>query len=259
MEAEMKQHTLVTEQFGNTANAYATSAVHAQGEDLKKLRELAARHAHPRILDLGCGAGHASFAVAPVAAAVTAYDLSEQMLAVVEQGAQERGLSNITTTPGAAEQLPFPDGSFDVIVTRFSAHHWLDVPAALKEVHRVLAKSGCVLIIDIVSSESPLHDTMLQAVEVLRDASHVRDYRISEWIEMLSNTGFMSTCLNQWQLVMVFQDWVKRMRTPLEKVTAIQRLFDSAPQEVRQYFELQTDYSFAIDAAIFEARKNISA
>jgi ubiquinone/menaquinone biosynthesis C-methylase UbiE len=251
----MKQQSLVTEQFGNTANAYATSAVHSQGEDLKSLRRIAEGLVKPRILDLGCGAGHASFAVAPAAASVTAYDLSEQMLAVVAQGAKERTLDNVQTNKGAAEKLPFPDGAFDLVISRFSVHHWLDVPGALSEVHRVLTEKGRAVFVDVVSPESPLNDTTLQAVELLRDASHVRDYRVSEWGTMLAAAHFTHACTSNWRLIMVFDDWVARMRTPADRVKAIKSLFDSAPEEARRHFEVQSDYSFSIDVALFEARK----
>jgi SAM-dependent methyltransferase len=255
----MKQQSLVTEQFGNTANAYATSMVHSQGEDLKKLQKIAEGFANPRILDLGCGAGHASFAVAPAAASVTAYDLSEQMLAVVAQGAKDRKLDNVQTKAGAAEKLPFPDGAFDLVISRFSVHHWLDVPGAFREINRVLTENGRAVFVDIVSPETPLNDTTLQSVELLRDASHVRDYRVSEWGAMLAAAKFTHTCTGSWRLVMVFGDWVARMRTPPDRVKAIQSLFDSAPEEARRYFEVQPDYSFSIDAAMFEARKKASS
>ena len=144
----MKQQAVVVQQFGSTASAYLTSAVHAQGADLDTLRTMTQRLSHPTVLDLGCGAGHASFAIAPHAQSVTAFDLSAQMLDVVAQAARERGLHNLETRHGNAARLPFADASFDLVVTRFSAHHWLDVPAALREVARVLRPQGSFIVID---------------------------------------------------------------------------------------------------------------
>lgn len=129
----------VDRQFGEQANAYLTSAVHAQGKDLQRLAQLLEPHAGARLLDLGCGAGHASFTAAARVAQVVAYDLSAQMLAVVEQTAAEKGLSNIQLQQGVAESLPFEDASFDLVISRYSAHHWHDVGQALREVKRVLA------------------------------------------------------------------------------------------------------------------------
>jgi ubiquinone/menaquinone biosynthesis C-methylase UbiE len=251
----MQQQAVVAQQFGNTASAYLTSSVHAQGADLSMLREMAAAlPKRPVVLDLGCGAGHAGFAVAPVAESVTAYDLSPQMLAVVAGAARERGLDNLVTRQGDVAELPFADASFCMVVTRFSAHHWLDVPAALREIKRVLKPRGVVVIIDITAPETPLHDTTLQAVELLRDGSHVRDYRPSEWLRMLDDAGLKAERVNDWKLQMKFDEWTARMRTPAERVTAIRSLLHSAPQETRDYFAMQPDDSFTIDSTLFRAK-----
>ncbi|SDG66654.1 MULTISPECIES: class I SAM-dependent methyltransferase [unclassified Duganella] len=249
----MQQPALVAQQFGNTASAYLTSTVHAQGADLAQLRDIAASlPKRPVVLDLGCGAGHASFAVAPVAESVTAYDLSPQMLEVVADAAHERGHHNLGTQQGNVAALPFIDSSFCMVVTRFSAHHWLDVPAALREVRRVLKPNGAFVVIDITAPEVPLHDTTLQAVELLRDGSHVRDYRPSEWTQMLADAGFASEPGHSWKLQMKFDEWTARMRTPADRVTAIRSLLRNAPEETRHYFAVEADDSFTIDATMFK-------
>jgi ubiquinone/menaquinone biosynthesis C-methylase UbiE len=251
----MKQQAVVAQQFGVTANAYLSSTVHATGADLSALQDLAGRRSAPKVLDLGCGAGHVSFALAPHAESVIAYDISEPMLAVVAAAATEKNLANIRTQRGCAERLPFADASFDIVVTRFSAHHWQDVPAALKEIHRVLRAGGVFAVVDVVAPEAALYDTTLQAIELLRDASHVRNYRVSEWSDMFDAAGFCHTCHSEWKLKMQFNEWIARMRTPPERVQAIRSLFDSAPDEASTYFSVQDDYSFYIDAAFFEAAK----
>ena len=236
----MKQQAVVAQQFGNTASAYLTSSVHAQGADLSALRGFAA-----------------ALGKAPVAESVTAFDLSAQMLDVVASAARERGLANIATRQGNVSRLPFADASFCMVVTRFSAHHWLDVPAALREVKRVLKPRGLLVIIDITAPESPLHDTTLQAVELLRDGSHVRDYRPSEWERMLEDAGFTPERAGGWKLEMKFDEWTARMRTPAERITAIRSLFASAPEETRDYFAVQPDDSFTIDSTLFKAGHDV--
>lgn len=259
----MEQQQLVAAQFGATASAYLTSAVHAQGADLQQLKdELAAlipedKRPRSRVLDLGCGAGHASFAAAAVVGEVTAYDLSAEMLAVVEAAARERGLANVRTYQGAAEQLPFDDASFCAVVSRMSAHHWRDVPAALAEIRRVLRPGGKVVLIDIAGAPDPLRDTWLQSVELLRDPSHVRDYTPDGWRAMFEAAGFTAENINVsdiWRIGIEFDSWVKRMRTPPVAVEAIRHLWQVAPAEVREYYRVQADGSFALEAVMVTAR-----
>lgn len=249
----MKQHQLVDQQFGQAAKAYLSSTTHAQGQDLEALAALARTLPQAEVLDLGCGGGHVSFAMAPHVSRLTAFDLSEDMLAVVKAEALERGLDKLHARSGRAEQLPFGDQSFDLVATRFSAHHWADVPAALAEVRRVLRPAGQLVVIDVIAPEQPLFDTVLQSAELLRDASHVRDYRISEWLHMLATAGFDTSVRSQWRLPMAFDAWFARIRTPQLRADAVRDLFERAPEEARQYFAVQTGLSFEIDVAWFDA------
>ena len=249
----MQQHRLVDQQFGQVAQAYLTSAVHAQGADLDALAALAQSAPHAKVLDLGSGGGHVSFAMAPHVAAMVAYDLSEDMLGVVAAEAARRGLAQLHTQAGRAENLPFDDAAFDIVATRFSAHHWYDVRKGLSEARRVLKPGGKLVIVDIVAPEVPLLDTLLQTAEVLRDASHVRDYRVSEWQAMLAEAGFQPGTPRTWKLMMTFDSWIARIRTPQVRADAIRDLFDRAADEARAYFAVAPDHSFAIDAMLIEA------
>ena len=247
----MDLHTLAGTQFGNAAANYLSSAVHATGPDLLKVQGAAALGAHA--LDLGCGAGHVSFALARGGAKrVVAYDLAPQMLAVVAKEAAARGYRQIETIAGPAEKIPFADASFDLVVTRYSAHHWLDVPAALREAARVLKTGGRLMVIDVLAPEAPLLDTVLQSVELLRDVSHVRNYRASEWREMLYDAGFDEPAAKQWKLPMEFSSWVARIGTPIPRIAALKHVFNALPIEARHYFAVADDYSFAIDSGWFD-------
>ena len=249
----MQQQELAAAQFGATASAYLTSAVHAQGADLERLKVELGEKPYKRVLDLGCGAGHASFAAAAVVPEVTAYDLSAEMLAVVEGAARERGLANIRTQQGAAESLPFGDASFCAVVSRMSAHHWRDLPAALREIRRVLRPGGKVMLIDIAGADDPLADTWLQSVELLRDPSHVRDYSGTEWAAMFREAGFTAEVSPVWRLGIEFASWVQRMRTPPVAIEAIRHLWGVAPAEVRERYRVQADGSFDLEALMVTA------
>ena len=68
------------------------------------------------------------------------------MLSQVEQLAAEKGLANIRTEQGDVANMPFPDATFDLVASRYSAHHWPDPQQALYEFARV-TKPGGVLVL----------------------------------------------------------------------------------------------------------------
>lgn len=252
----MDQQQLTVKQFGARAASYLTSTVHSKGADLDRLTALVRKTKPACVLDLGCGAGHASFATAAgEAQRVIAYDPSADMLAVVAAEGARRGFRSLEIRVGAAETLPFENGMFDLIVTRYSAHHWANVPKALAECARVAAPGARLVVIDLIAPETPLLDTSLQVVEFLRDASHVRDYRVSEWRAMQEAAGFRSPTITSWKLTMDFNSWIERIGTPPERVAALHAVFERLPSEVRQYFQVAPDLSFVTDSAWFETTR----
>ena len=245
---------LVGAQFGDQAQAYLQGSVHAQGKDLTRLAAWLDDKAHASLLDIGCGAGHASFVAAPKVAHVTAYDLSDKMLAVVQAAARERELHNIDTRQGQAEALPFPAASFDVVISRYSAHHWHDVGMALREIKRVLKPGGEFILMDIASPGQPVRDVWLQTVEMLRDPSHVRNYSQGEWLRLVNEGGMTVQEMAADRLELEFSSWVARMRTPAPLVTAIRLLQQTVSDSVREHFSIQQDGSFTTDTLMFRAR-----
>jgi ubiquinone/menaquinone biosynthesis C-methylase UbiE len=256
MSATRSQEALVGEQFGSRASAYLSSVVHATGADLARLGAVAQARPGARLLDLGCGGGHVTFAVAPHMREVVAYDLAPEMLDVVVRAARERGLANVTTQQGVAERLPFADASFDLVMSRYSAHHWGDFSAGLAEAARVLAPGGVAAFVDSVSPGTAARDTYLQAIELLRDPSHVRSYARAEWEQGLARAGLAVTETHWHRVRLVFSTWVERMATPKVQVDAIRALQAAMAETVTRYFETEPDGSFTIDVTAFECVKS---
>lgn len=256
---EAPHAALVDRQFGAQAAAYVASAVHAQGPDLDEMAALFAA-APGRLLDLGCGGGHVALRMvgigAPEGAAVVACDLSPAMLAAVAAQARERGLHQLSTQQGVAEHLPFPDAGFDWVMSRYSAHHWADLDAGLREAARVLRPGGRLVVADVIAPEPVPMDTFLQTIEFIRDPSHVRDYTGAEWRARLERAGLRVAGATTRRLRLEFGSWVARMRTPADSVAVIRALQAAASETVRQYFTVEADGSFTVDTLVIAARRD---
>jgi SAM-dependent methyltransferase len=105
-----------------------------------------------RLLEVGCGPGHLSIELARRHHFdVTGLDLDPAMIVRARANA-DRSASGDERPPsfvlGDAGSLPFPDGSFDIVVSTFSVHHWADPTAGLGEIGRVLRPGGRALIWD---------------------------------------------------------------------------------------------------------------
>jgi len=244
----------VQRQFAPVAANYATSAVHVGGPDLLAMLDAAELRGDEQVLDAGCGTGHTALAFAPRVAEVVAVDLTEAMLAQGRKLARQRDIANITFKRGDVEQLAFPDASFDLVTSRYSAHHYPHPFVALREFARMLRPGGRLLLVDVVAPEEPAQDTFLNAIELLRDPSHVRDHTVGQWQAMLAQAGLVSEPLGHWPLRLEFESWVARMNTPFLAITQIRTLIEGAPREIRGGLAIEDGYSFSVPTALIRAR-----
>ena len=139
------------------AEAYRTSEAHREGPDLDLLVEWSA--GGRTALDVATGGGH------------------------VARRLREAGLEVVSCDPAPgmqpdvicrAEELPFPDGSFDLVASRVAAHHFEDVAAAVSEMTRV-ARERVLVVDNLYAGEAA------EEADRLRDPSHVRNYGEDEW------------------------------------------------------------------------------
>jgi SAM-dependent methyltransferase len=248
--SDLKQS--VQQQFDRVAENYRTSTVHAQGAELAEMVALAALSGQERVLDAGCGAGHTALAFAPHVAQVIALDFTESMLGQVQKLAMEKGLANVETRLGDVEHLPFEDNSFDRVVSRYSAHHWPHPRQALAEFRRVLRPGGQVLLADVVGFDDPTCDTFLNAVELLRDPSHVRDFTPNEWLIFFDSAALAAQIAYRWDLYIDFDSWVQRMATPELNVAMLRSLLAGASAEVREAMQI-SGHNFHFRCAVVRA------
>ncbi len=97
-----------------------------------------------RVLDVGCGTGLflKSLAAGYEGLALTGLDLSEHMLSQARQGARPGRSAAPAFVQGSVYELPFTDGSFDVVLNSISSHFYLEPVRAFREIRRVLAPGG---------------------------------------------------------------------------------------------------------------------
>jgi SAM-dependent methyltransferase len=94
-----------------------------------------------KVLEFGCGAGHTAGLMALCGADVTAFDISEESVAVTNRRAEVNNLPNLKAEVAVGEDLPYPDEAFDIVFGRAVLHH-LDVKQAAGELARVLKPGG---------------------------------------------------------------------------------------------------------------------
>jgi SAM-dependent methyltransferase len=155
----------VTDMWSERAQAYRDSPAHREGPDLDLIVEWST--GATTALDVGTGGGH------------------------VAKRLREAGVQVVTTDPAPgmqpdvvsrSEELPFADGSFDVVVSRLAAHHFEEVAAALGEMARVAGRT--VIVVD-----NTFGGDALEQAERLRDPSHVRCYSVNEWHGLFEDAG----------------------------------------------------------------------
>lgn len=117
----------------------------------------AGSQAGARVLDVGCGPGHLSIRLAGLGLEVTGLDLDPAMIERARANATEADdISRPSFVIGDAAALPFPDASFDVVVSTFSVHHWAEPATGIAEIGRVLRPGGRALIWEIKPGGIPL-------------------------------------------------------------------------------------------------------
>jgi ubiquinone/menaquinone biosynthesis C-methylase UbiE len=246
-------------QFGRVASKYRCSADHIDVEDLDLLfAGLALDPAH-RVLDVATGGGHTAAALAGRCALVVASDLTPSMLREARVLAASLRTGKVVSAAADAEALPFRDAAFDRVTCRIAPHHFPDVRTALSEMIRVTRPGGRIGIIDSVVPYEPSLDAFLNGIEKVRDPSHVRSYRVEEWLEFLAGAGLvLLTAASLWK-THAFPEWVARTGRPKPVQWQIETMFLSSFPLARETFRVRIEgdrvVSYSDEKAIFVAKK----
>lgn len=248
-------------QFGETAANYANSRPHSQGESLEVLEAFVSKDG--RRFDIGAdiatGAGFAAFASAPHATTMLATDPTGPMLEQVRKLRGERGAGNVAMVRVIAEDLPFADGSLDLITCRTAPHHFLDVPRWLGEVARVLKPGGVFVLADTTAPEDAGIAAWMNEIELRRDRSHVRNWTPNEWEAGIEGVGLTVTDTALSKVWHECVDWNKRSHVPDDVAASIEADLRSASDAVRDTFGIEQNADGTVtwfwDVAVVRAEK----
>jgi SAM-dependent methyltransferase len=214
----------MTDVWSQRADAFRESATHREGPDLDRVVEWCEPGDGVTALDVATGGGH------------------------VARRLREEGCTVVTVDPAPgmrpdvisrAEELPFADGSFDVVTCRIAAHHFENVRGAVAEMARVTRSL-------VVIEDNVFVDERVEEAERLRDPTHVRCYSEEEWREMLVDAGLDVEEVEHFERHPPLEDWLARVETP--------------PADAKRVRELLVDHvqdgALRLQSIVVKARKD---
>ena len=178
-----------SDQFGRQSHRYGKGHILEDISDVRAALEQITLPSPARVLDVATGGGHTGLYLAGLGHEVTLSDLTRPMLQRAQEAAGERGLQ-VQFAQHPAEDMPFPDGSFDLVTCRVAPHHFSAPEEFVREAARVLVPGGHFLVIDgTVPDDEPAAETWLHDVEKFRDPSHNRLLTPRTWEGLCERAG----------------------------------------------------------------------
>ena len=188
-EDQSKHNKLILEQFSKQAVPFSKKVpAHSNDDAFNLIIETTGIDHNDNVLDVACGPGMLTCAVAQKAKHVTGIDLVPAMIEQARLLQHEKKLSNMDWKTGDVTHLPFADRSFSAVLTRFSFHHFLNPESVLKEMVRVANPNGKIAVVDVFAT-SAVHSDLHDRMEKWRDDSHVRVLSVLELQAMATRAG----------------------------------------------------------------------
>jgi ubiquinone/menaquinone biosynthesis C-methylase UbiE len=182
----------MTDVWSERAEAFRESAAHREGPDLDRLVEWCEPGDGVQALDVATGGGHVARRLQAAGCNVVSVDPAPGMH---------------PTVVARAEEIPFADASFDVVACRIAAHHFDDVPAAMREMARV-SRDRVVVEDNLFTSEE------FEEAERLHDPTHVRCYSEQEWRMFFAESGLEVEDTETFERWLDVEAWLARVETP---------------------------------------------
>ncbi|MBV8214020.1 MAG: class I SAM-dependent methyltransferase [Verrucomicrobia bacterium] len=230
------------DQFNKQAALYATSPVHRSGPSLPVLIEMSAPETVDLVLDVATGTGNTALALAPLVRRVIGLDVASAMLDQARARAQAENIGNVEFVSGSAEDLPFSDAQFSLVVSRHAPHHFHNLAKFLREIRRVLRPDGRFVVADQISPSAQLAD-WIDRWERTRDPSHFRQRTVTEWRQMAEAAGFSWIRDQSVRYELPFDWWVKQAGCEEETINELQRQAEKSGEIVRREMGIKFDHS----------------
>lgn len=204
----------VQSEFGRQAAHMATAPAFSDEQALRRIKAALGEAPIGRVLEVACGPGIVAEAIAPLATELVCIDATPQMLALAKSRLEKTAYTNVVFQEAFAEALPFAAGTFDAIVTRLSFHHFADLQAVFAEFHRVLRPQGRLIVADITTSANDEEARLHNALEQLRDPSHVRMFSQAELLNEFRSGRFEVKAMEGWVQQRSFAEWARIVSSP---------------------------------------------
>jgi ubiquinone/menaquinone biosynthesis C-methylase UbiE len=164
------------------------------------------------VLDVACGAAHASEVVAPAVRQVVGVDLTADLLALGAARLREAAIDNVLLQEGNAQALSFVDDSFDLVFCLNSLHHVGEPELAVAEMVRVCRPDGRLVLSDLLAPSAADRDAF-DALHQRIDPSHHRAFLEAELVGLLpadSTLTYAATASSRFPIDIAFTDQSER-------------------------------------------------
>jgi ubiquinone/menaquinone biosynthesis C-methylase UbiE len=218
----MKHSNIIRQEFSKQAASFGENGLTLSSQDiLEWIVSFLPLDEDFRVLDVAAGTGHLSRAIAPHVKEVVAVDLTPEMLEQARQETVKMHLENIRIEEGNAEELPYDDDSFDLVVSRLAIHHFEQPLIQLQEMVRVCRPNHRIGIIDLLSPEDQSEAEIYNYLEKLRDPSHTIAWSKTQLLAMLSEVGIEVDTVNSRDVIVDFIRWVQMTETKPKTIETI--------------------------------------
>jgi ubiquinone/menaquinone biosynthesis C-methylase UbiE len=251
--------SLIRDQFTRQATPFSTATPITDAGALKMIIDLAAPGPDDTLVDVACGGGIVVCAFAPHLRHATGIDMTPAMLDRARGLATKQRIANVTWREGDVASLPWPEASFTIVLTRFAVHHFPDPLAVSREMVRVCAPGGRIIVVDTCASGDPAKAEAFNRLEKLRDPSHIRALPLAELKTLFTSTGLAEPQVSFYEL----RDEVKNLLArsfpnPGDEVK-VSEMFAASVADDRLGIPVCRDgdrLEYAYPVAILAARRN---